>query len=457
MADQARPIPSPFVEDTLKELWDQALRANNRYWLIRDCVARGDRRFPAPLGLKLSMAECSVDEDGRLHWRGRIWIPNHEPLRTRLIADCHESLLTGHPGRESYQGDPDTELYLDRYGPDVRRYVRNCDPCRRTTIWRDAQKGLLHPLPVPNRIWAEISADFITDLPPSGPRSATNLLVITDRLTKSVILEPMVEMTAEATAEALIWCLIRHHGPPRAIVSDRGTQFVNGMWRRICELMRITQRLSTAYHPETDGSTERMNQVAQQYLRTFVAYMQADWSLLLPIAMLAVNNRQARSTGMSPFYMTHGYHISPIELEADTQLRETGLSPSARGGSTGRPMDACHRIGYRCHGRCAGGTRTTGQRSPTARRPVCGGGPSVVVPQEHTDDPTLKETGLDMCQVYSAGGHRHPCSQARHTRRDPPSVPCVACSPSVYRPIPVSAPGRSRTTCRHRGVRKSTG
>src|SRR5438067_12194113 len=102
--------------------------------------------------------------------------------------------------------------------------------------------------------------DFITDLPPSKENQATNLLVITDRLTKGVILVGMVETTAERVAEAFLTHFYMHHGLPLAITSDRGPQFVSSFWEIVCEKLSIRRRLSTAFHPQTDGATERANQ-----------------------------------------------------------------------------------------------------------------------------------------------------------------------------------------------------
>lgn len=141
----------------------------------------------------------------------------------------------------------------------------------------------------------------------------------------------MASTTVNAVADRLLRCLIRHHGLPRAIVSDRGPQFVSYMWTRICSLLRITRRLSTANHPETDGATERMNQVLEGYPRSYETYWQDDWAALLPMAMLAVNNRDAASTGISPFFMTHGYNVDLLNLiDSKEPLRTTGKSPIAR-------------------------------------------------------------------------------------------------------------------------------
>ena len=96
-------------------------------------------------------------------------------------------------------------------------------------------------------------------MPPSSPDRADTIIVITNRLSKSVVFEAMTSITAEAIAERLLNSLIRYYGLPLAIVSDRGPQFVGYIWKRIYKLLKITRRLSTAYYPETDSITERAN------------------------------------------------------------------------------------------------------------------------------------------------------------------------------------------------------
>ncbi|XP_044717007.1 integrase core domain-containing protein [Hirsutella rhossiliensis] len=121
----------------------------------------------------------------RLCWRERIWVPNHEPLR--------------HPGRDMLKSLLSRKFYWPGLDSD--------------------------PLPIPDRIWSELSIDFVTDLPPTKSNGSTNLMVVTDRLSKSVVLESLKDITAETTARALLRNVVQHHGVPRAIVTDRGTQF----------------------------------------------------------------------------------------------------------------------------------------------------------------------------------------------------------------------------------------
>ena len=157
--------------------------------------------------------------------------------------------------------------------------------------------------------------DFITDLPPTGTSHARYPWVIVDRLTKAVTLEAMDTMDAEACAQRFLYCHYRFHGMPRSIVSDRGSNWLSRFWRRFCELSGVTQRLSTAYHPQTDGAPERMNQEIQAYLWAYVSYLQKDWGDLLLAAQLALNNRESAATRVSPFFVEHGFHVEPLSIE----------------------------------------------------------------------------------------------------------------------------------------------
>ena len=108
---------------------------------------------------------------------------------------------------------------------DVRRFVRNCNTCGKSKIWREQKHGLLKPLPIPEHIWSEFSVDFITGLTPS--KDCTSIMIVTDRLSKSIIAVPMKETRAINVAQTLLEHIFQHHGLPTVIVSDRGTQFVS--------------------------------------------------------------------------------------------------------------------------------------------------------------------------------------------------------------------------------------
>jgi len=308
--------PAPFENERLRELWQEAFRtqAGDTYRAARNAIRRGDRRFPPELELHISMSDCKIHQEGYLRYRERIWLPGHEPLTTKVIQTTHDAAVSGHPGRDATIALVSRQFYWPGCGQDLRRFVRNCGVCGRTTVWRDKKNAMLRPLPIPERIWQEISMDHITGLPESN--GCTNLLVITDRLGKGTILLPVPadRFTAEGTAELFLEHYVGQHWLPRAMVSDRGVQWVNAFWKHACRRLNVQQRLSTAYHPETDGSTERRNQEVERFLRIFTTYSQSDWAKWLPVAQVALNNRPAASTGISPFFLSHGYDIDPVEL-----------------------------------------------------------------------------------------------------------------------------------------------
>jgi hypothetical protein len=301
-----------FESPELQLLWNRAITEDESYQRIHQAVANKDRAFPPELKLTVQLPECKIDTNGAVTRRDVLWVPDWEPLRTKLVQDTHDSHITGHPGRDSTLAILQRSYFWPDQSKTVRQFMRNCDVCGRTKVWRDRKKGLLKPLPIPERFHSELSIDFMTDLP-SEEGSPEFMMVITDRLLKSVTLEAMHTMKAEACAERFLQCHYRFHGFPKAITSDRGSNWTGRFWKKLCELTNIEQRLSTAFHPQTDGATERMNQEVLAYLRAFVTYSQLDWVLLLPTAMLALNNRNSSVLGASPFFLTHGYHVEPVQ------------------------------------------------------------------------------------------------------------------------------------------------
>lgn len=140
----------------------------------------------------------------------------------------------------------------------------------------------------------------------------------------------MPSMKAEECAEKFMECWGRYHGMPRAITSDRGTNWVSTFWRTFCRLLGVQQRISSGYHPQTDGGPERLNQDVQAYLRNFINQEQSDWKRWLPTAQLALNGRYHTSIGMSPFFATHAYEAPfPVPLVAEPEENQ-GLAAAER-------------------------------------------------------------------------------------------------------------------------------
>ncbi|KMS64547.1 hypothetical protein BVRB_019170, partial [Beta vulgaris subsp. vulgaris] len=189
----------------------------------------------------------------------------------------------------------------------VKTYVSSCDTCARAKSSRQKPAGLLQPLPVPLRPFSSVGLDFITDLPESSGSNC--ILVFVDRLTKTGHFIPCHgPPDAESTAHMFLSTIVRLYGVPDQIISDRGPQFISKFWNRLFELLGADVSLTSGYHCQTNGQTERLNQVLEQYLRCYTSYRQSDWSQLLPLADSPTSNSQHGATGVSPFFALRGYH-----------------------------------------------------------------------------------------------------------------------------------------------------
>lgn len=244
--------------------------------------------------------------DGLVFYRGLIYIPKNS-IKLSIMKSHHDSPTSGHFGHaKTFE-----LISRDYYWPNMRRYIReyiqSCDVCNRNKTPRHKPAGPLHPLPIPDTPWSSVSFDFIVELPMSSGHNA--IFVVVDRFTKMAHFIPTTTtITAEGTADLYLQHVFRIHGFPKDIVSDRGPQFTSKFWSRLMELCDVKQNLSTAYHPQSDGQTERVNQVLEQYLRIYCNYQQDDWHHLLTLAEFTYNNAKHTSTTISPFYANYGYH-----------------------------------------------------------------------------------------------------------------------------------------------------
>ncbi len=126
----------------------------------------------------------------------------------------------------------------------------------------------------------------------------------------------------------MLWNVYRLHGLPSSIVSDRGSQFISTMWQSLCKRLRITASLSTAYHPETDGQSERANQDVERGLRTYCNYMQDDWAKWLPMVKFSENSNTSSATSMTPFYFSIQIRLTTKQLMNVLKPEKPTISPS---------------------------------------------------------------------------------------------------------------------------------
>ncbi|PHJ19126.1 dna rna polymerases superfamily protein, partial [Cystoisospora suis] len=173
---------------------------------------------------------------------------------------------------------------------DIETFVKSCVACARGKASHQKEGGLLQPLPIPDAPWEEIGMDLILGLPATG-EGHDAIVTIVCRLTKMAHFIACVHtISAQELAQLLVREVIRLHGVPAAIVSDRDTRFTSDVWREMCRTLHITQKMSTAYHPQTDGQAERTNQTIEQMLRCCILGNEAIWGELLPIMEFAYNS-----------------------------------------------------------------------------------------------------------------------------------------------------------------------
>ena len=210
-------------------------------------------------------------EDDLLMWKKRWYIPNNIELKNMILHDNHDSNIAGHFGTYKTLERLKHNYHWHKMEEDVKDYVRTCDTCQRDKPSRHRRYGELEPLEVPYRPWSSISMDWIIELPESN--GYTQIWVIVDRFTKMAHLVPLPTNTsAKDLAKIFVKEVWKNHGLLTDIVSDRDTKVTSHFWQALMDLLGIQTKLSTAFDPETDGQTERVNQTIEQYLRHYCSW-----------------------------------------------------------------------------------------------------------------------------------------------------------------------------------------
>lgn len=244
---------------------------------------------------------------------GAVLVPNDSKLRHSIIEEAHATSTCGHSGMNATL-DRLRPWFLWEHGEQkmreqVESFVARCDSCQRNKSTNQKPGGLLQPLPVPEGAWLSIGVDFVTGLPVTAGNKHDMLMTVVDRFTKAVHLVPTYKnLTAEGCAILLFTHVYRLHGLPDSIVSDRDKLFTGKFFPALQKLLGTKQKMSTAYHPQTDGQTERANRVLQEVLRHVTCVAQDDWDEKLAAVELAINTATRRSLGkgISPFMLSHG-------------------------------------------------------------------------------------------------------------------------------------------------------
>jgi hypothetical protein len=210
---------------------------------------------------KLSLGEAKykcfrTDHQGILWFNNRIVVPKDHQLRKQILDEAHLSKFSIHPGSTKMYQDLRQHFWWTRMKREIAKYVSECDTCQRVKASHLKASGTLHPLPILSWKWEDICMDFIVGLPNTSQKH-DSIWVIIDRLTKTAHFLPVhTTYSAKKYAEVYLDQIVRLHGVPKTIISDRGPQFIARFWEQLQSALETKLIRSSAYHPQTDGQTE---------------------------------------------------------------------------------------------------------------------------------------------------------------------------------------------------------
>lgn len=289
--------------------------------------------------------------------------PNHlfvsDALRPQVLAWAHTSRFACHPGAARTVELLRQKFWWPTLERDTREFVAACSICARNKNSSRPSSGLLQPLPVPHRPWSHIAVDFVTGLPSS--QGNTTILTIVDRFSKAAHFVALAKLpSARETTELLITHVFRLHGIPVDIVSDRGPQFTSAVWKGFCTALGATVSLSSGFHPQSNGQTERTNQSLETFLRCMTSENPTTWSSVLPWVEYAHNSLSNASSGLSPFQCSLGYQ-PPMFPSQEREINIPSLNTF---------LKRCERVWKRARAALSKASRRMKQQADRRRTPA---------------------------------------------------------------------------------------
>ena len=257
-----------------------------------------------------------------LFYDGRLYVPDDLTLRRRIVSDHHDTTVAGHPGALATTRSVRQSYWWPGLQSFIRKYVEGCATCAQFKVQTHPTKPSLYPIPSASpRLFGSIGMDFMTDLPLSDGFDSI-MIVVDHGLSKGVVAIPTSKLglTAEHTAQLFIDNVFSRFGLPDNVMTDRGTQFDSTFFQEICNALQIRSTMTTAFHPQANGGTERVNREIQLYLSIFCINAPDTWAQTLKLAEFTYNNRPHADRSQSPFELMYG--TKPKALP-DTFYRQT--------------------------------------------------------------------------------------------------------------------------------------
>ncbi|WVZ58663.1 hypothetical protein U9M48_008906 [Paspalum notatum var. saurae] len=290
---------------------------------IKDLVIVAQKQDPGMAHIREGIDEekkaCfTLDDQGVLWFNNRLVVPKDMELRKKILDEAHTSMLTMHPGSNKTYQDLKQKFWWTRMKREIAKYVSECDVCKRVKVDHLKPGGMLQPLNIPAWKWEDIHMDFVVGLPRTQ-KGYDSIWVIIDRFTKSAHFLPVkIVYRANMYAELYIAKIVSLHGVPRTITTDRGSVFVSRFWEQLQNALGTKLIHSSAYHPQTSGQVERVNQIVEDMLRACALTYSTKWDECLPLAEFAYNNSYQKSLNMAPFEALYGRRC---------RTPSTGLNP----------------------------------------------------------------------------------------------------------------------------------
>nr|GEU75739.1 putative reverse transcriptase domain-containing protein [Tanacetum cinerariifolium] len=251
--------------------------------------------------------------DGTLCLNNRSWLPCYGELRTLIMHESHKSKYSVQPGSDKMYQDMKLLYWWPKTKADIATYVSKCLTCLKVKAEHQKPSGLLVQPEIPQWKWDNITMDFVTKLPKAQSGNDT-IWVVVDRLTKSAHFLPMKETDPmDKLARLYLKEVVTRHGIPVSIICDRDPRFTSNFWKAFQKAMGTRLDMSTAYHPETDGQSERTIQTLEDMLRACVIDFGNGWERHLPLVEFSYNNSDHASIKAASFEALYGRKCrSPI-------------------------------------------------------------------------------------------------------------------------------------------------
>ncbi|KAJ9544937.1 hypothetical protein OSB04_024644 [Centaurea solstitialis] len=291
-------IVQTSLKSQIHEAQKEALKANN---LKKETLHKTEKEF-------------EEKADGVRYFKERIWVPKVDQLRKMIMDEAHQSKYSIHPGSDKMYKGLKEHYWWPGMKKDIATYVSKCLTYARIKAEHQKPSGLLQQPEILEWKWQQISMDFVTKLPKTK-KGHDSIWVIVDRLTKSAHFLPIREsFSIDRLAQLYVNEIVMRHGVPISIISDRDSRFTSRFWQSLQATLGTSVDLSTAYHPQTDGQTERTIQTLEDMLRACVLEFGGSWDDHLPLVEFSYNNSYHTSIQCAPYEALYGQTTDKIKM-----------------------------------------------------------------------------------------------------------------------------------------------